>query len=458
MQTKTKLRWLLLVGMLAISFFAMLSTVTTVYAATKYTSNGKTGRWEKDGSINRYKEGNTYPTGWVVITTTDSTTNKSTSQTYYFMADGNKNIMDKNDFRKKGGYVYWINYGGVLVKSAKYEWQVKNGKDILMNVDTKKPARTSEFIKYNNNWYYADANGYDVKDCVKTINNKSYCFDKNGKLVISNWVTINGKKYHTDANGVAQTGFKKINNKMYHFADNGVMHTGFKKINDKMYHFADNGVMHTGWTKINNKWYYFSTGGVMQTGFTTISGKTYYLATSGVMQTGWKQINNKWYWFDSNGVMATSWTKIDNAYYNFNSKGVMQVYTKVVQNGNKIYWPVDASKKDGKMNMVTLQYSGVYNITSNHLTKSNGSLEFNGHHETWYSSKEGKVGQEYATPVTGRHLADDGTYRDKDGFIILATRQVLWHYGDIIITSVGPGKVYDCGPEWERIVDVSTNW
>lgn len=101
-----------------------------------------------------------------------------------------------------------------------------------------------------------------------------------------------------------------------------------------------------------------------------------------------------------------------------------------------------------------LEYSAPYNVTENHLTRSNGSIRYNGHRETWYSIHE--PGQTVtAWEIPGKHVAEDGTIRDADGFICVASSDHKKH--TIIMTSVGPGKVYDCGCS-SGTIDVYTNW
>ena len=101
-----------------------------------------------------------------------------------------------------------------------------------------------------------------------------------------------------------------------------------------------------------------------------------------------------------------------------------------------------------------LQYSAVYNVTDNHLTRRNGSLRFNGHRETWYSTNEG-AGKNTARSIPGKHVADDGTIRDADGYICVASSDLKFY--SVVLTTVGPGKVYDCGCS-HGTIDVYTNW
>jgi hypothetical protein len=86
------------------------------------------------------------------------------------------------------------------------------------------------------------------------------------------------------------------------------------------------------------------------------------------------------------------------------------------------------------------------------LTKSKGVNYFNGHKETWYSQKvlPGK-----GLKIPGRHVAADGTIRDENNYIVVASSDLP--YGTIVETSLGTGKVYDSGCD-SGIIDIYTNW
>lgn len=103
---------------------------------------------------------------------------------------------------------------------------------------------------------------------------------------------------------------------------------------------------------------------------------------------------------------------------------------------------------------VQLQYSAEYHIREDHLTRSNGSVDVFGHHETWYSTNEA-AGKNTSWEIPGKHVADDGTIRDEDGYICVASSD--HKHGTIVMTSVGPGKVYDTGCS-HGTIDVYTNW
>lgn len=91
---------------------------------------------------------------------------------------------------------------------------------------------------------------------------------------------------------------------------------------------------------------------------------------------------------------------------------------------------------------IHLEYSAAYQVMEGHLTRANGSIRCFGHRETWYSTNEA-AGQATAWTIPGKHVADDGTIRDEEGYVCVASSDYWRH--TVIMTSVGPGKVYDCG-------------
>jgi len=87
-----------------------------------------------------------------------------------------------------------------------------------------------------------------------------------------------------------------------------------------------------------------------------------------------------------------------------------------------------------------------------HLTASGGVFYGPSGKETYYSQKVLPGG---GLNIPGRHVAGDGTIRDVNGYIVLAS-DVL-SKGSITETSLGTGKVYDCGVGHPG-VDIYTNW
>lgn len=74
------------------------------------------------------------------------------------------------------------------------------------------------------------------------------------------------------------------------------------------------------------------------------------------------------------------------------------------------------------------------------LTREGGVNYYNGNMETWYSQR---VLPGNGLNIPGRHVAEDGTVRDGDGNIVVASDNLP--YGSEVETSLGPGKVYDNG-------------
>lgn len=98
--------------------------------------------------------------------------------------------------------------------------------------------------------------------------------------------------------------------------------------------------------------------------------------------------------------------------------------------------------------------NGSYNYPTSGgaLTPEKGVVYFNGHRETYYSQKVLPGG---GLNIPGRHVAEDGTIRDADGYICVASSDLPW--GTIVETSLGTGKVYDCGCA-SGTIDIYTDW
>ena len=86
------------------------------------------------------------------------------------------------------------------------------------------------------------------------------------------------------------------------------------------------------------------------------------------------------------------------------------------------------------------------------LTKSGGVNYFKGQKETYYS--------EHVLPggglnIPGRHVSDDGTIRDQEGYVVVALPS--GNKGEIVETSLGLGKCYDMNAGGDSI-DIYTSW
>lgn len=103
---------------------------------------------------------------------------------------------------------------------------------------------------------------------------------------------------------------------------------------------------------------------------------------------------------------------------------------------------------------LSLVYSDSYTTSNERLTKSKGVVYYNDHKETYYDEK---VLPGSGLRIPGRHVAEDGTIRDEEGYICVAANQEYMAKGTVLITSLGPAKVYDTGCAYGTI-DIYVNW
>ena len=102
-----------------------------------------------------------------------------------------------------------------------------------------------------------------------------------------------------------------------------------------------------------------------------------------------------------------------------------------------------------------LLYDKSYNVeTDVKLNSYIGVVYFNGHKETYYSQNVLPGG---GLRIPGRHVAEDGTVRDEEGYICVAADWSYLPYGATVLTSLGPARVYDTGCDY-GVVDIYVNW
>ena len=129
---------------------------------------------------------------------------------------------------------------------------------------------------------------------------------------------------------------------------------------------------------------------------------------------------------------------------------------KLIESKSILDEPLDLSLPGRKINSGTLhmEYSGLYTYSSDRLSTGKGAQYYNGHKETYYSQR---VLPGTSLNIPGRHVAEDGTVRDGDGFICVAADPGFMPKGSVLITSLGPAKVYDSGCAY-GIIDIYVNW
>lgn len=136
------------------------------------------------------------------------------------------------------------------------------------------------------------------------------------------------------------------------------------------------------------------------------------------------------------------WTKVideENIYY---------IYSDYISTSKTEIPKPKVTSRGGNTNLRNVEQKSNSNI----LTKSKGVNYFNGHKETWYSQKVLPGG---GLNIPGRHVAADGTIRDEDNYICVASSD--YPKGTIVETSLGTGKVYDTGCA-SGVIDIYTNW
>ena len=95
------------------------------------------------------------------------------------------------------------------------------------------------------------------------------------------------------------------------------------------------------------------------------------------------------------------------------------------------------------------------------LTAKLGTVQFNGHKETWYNLPMHNI-IERADGIYGLNDVyeerEDGV-KTYNGFVILATDWNEYPFGSIIETSLGTGIVLDMQTSGDKqIVDIATTW
>ena len=122
----------------------------------------------------------------------------------------------------------------------------------------------------------------------------------------------------------------------------------------------------------------------------------------------------------------------------------------------ELYDSMSIAEKEAALAAGTLhlEYSGLYTYSGDRLSVSKGAQYYNGHKETYYSER---VLPGTSLNIPGRHVAEDGTIRDGNGYICVAANPAYKGKGEVLITSLGPAKVYDSGCAY-GVIDLYVNW
>ncbi len=137
------------------------------------------------------------------------------------------------------------------------------------------------------------------------------------------------------------------------------------------------------------------------------------------------------------------------------SQNIEIIDTEPIEEQTPIETTRESNNTTQTFNGVTLKYDEAYNISGDRLTKSKGRINFNNHQETYYSEKVLPGG---GLNIPGRHVAQDGTIRDADGYICIAANANYLPKGATAMTSLGPAKVYDTATAEVGVIDIYVSW
>ena len=137
------------------------------------------------------------------------------------------------------------------------------------------------------------------------------------------------------------------------------------------------------------------------------------------------------------------------------SQNVETINTEPIEEQTPIETTRESNNATQTFNGVSLKYDEAYNISGDRLTKSKGRINFNNHQETYYSEKVLPGG---GLDIPGRHVAQDGTIRDAEGYICIAANANYLPKGATTMTSLGPAKVYDTAAAEVGVIDIYVSW
>ncbi len=183
---------------------------------------------------------------------------------------------------------------------------------------------TDVWVLVSGNWTFYDATGTQVKNQWVKYDNQWYFLDINGYMQ-TGWIQESGQWYYLNDDGIMQTGWIYDKGYWYYLQGDGIMRTNvWATYGGKWYFFNQYGQMQTGWTLYLGRWYYLDEHGVMQVGWVTYDKNKYYLNADGSMKTGWLYSGKVWYYLDNSGMMVMGWQTIDGKKYYFDTNGAMK--------------------------------------------------------------------------------------------------------------------------------------
>ena len=287
-------------------------------------------------------------------------------------------------------------------------------------------------IQYNYGWVEEDGKwryytGYDYCIGPSYIYSDEegissyYLFDENGYLVISNWLYYNESWYYGDADGLVATGLTEIGSVDYYFNYDGTLATfNYDQIfttDDKGYLIAYNRdgvvvekarIVANDWTHFQDSWYFFDENlEPYEYGIHNVNGVDYFFYGNGELATydwngiqttrfdgylvaynqdgivtdkvlvegdKWISFNNDWYYFDSNLEPYNGVQNIDGVNYYFYWGGRLATSD----------YPTTITTSESESYLVS--YNGKGEVVEYVIKESNKWLYFN---NNWYYYEEG---------------------------------------------------------------------
>ncbi len=183
---------------------------------------------------------------------------------------------------------------------------------------------TNQWVLVGGNWTFYNAAGMQIKNQWVKYDNQWYFLDINGYMQ-TGWIQDSGNWYYLNKDGIMQTGWFYDKGYWYYLEANGAMRVNtWATYDGKWYYFNNFGEMQTAWAQYKGKWYLMDDHGVMQKGWVTYDRNKYYLNDDGSMRTGWLYNGKSWYYLDDSGIMITGWKNINGKNYYFDAGGVMK--------------------------------------------------------------------------------------------------------------------------------------
>ncbi|MCE5222199.1 MAG: cadherin-like beta sandwich domain-containing protein [Clostridium sp.] len=183
---------------------------------------------------------------------------------------------------------------------------------------------TNQWVLVAGNWTFYNGAGIQIKNQWVKYDNQWYFLDLNGYMQCG-WMLESGNWYYLNKDGIMQTGWLYDKGYWYYLQGDGSMRINtWATYDGKWYFFNDLGELQTGWTLYLGRWYYMDEHGAMQKGWITYDKNQYYLNDDGTMKNGWLYSGKSWSYLDSYGKMVRGWQTIDGKNYYFDANGVMK--------------------------------------------------------------------------------------------------------------------------------------